>query len=196
MRDFPVPFYGLYGACSTMAKAFPWRALLVSAGYLSRAAAVTSSHFCSAERQYRMAHALRRQRCPTAQWTATAAGCTILAAVGNGPYITHVTRGRVIDKGITDANNMGAAMAPAALDTLQAFFVIQAASPAILTASSQAIWENWAVPFLWIWPSGKDWICPPTTVTAAYYFMTWNGRICTVAAPAAAAAPRCSTDIC
>ena len=122
MRDFPVPFYGLYGACSTMGESLSLAALLLSAGYLTRAAAVPSSHFCSAERQYRMPMPYGSQRCPTAQWTATAAGCTILSATGNGPYITHVTRGRVIDKGITDANNMGAAMAPAALDTLQAFF--------------------------------------------------------------------------
>lgn len=122
MRSFPVPFYGLYGACSTMGESLSLAACLVSAGYLQTAAAVTSSHFCSAERQYRMPLPYGSQRTPTAQWTATAAGCTLLSRTGNGPYITHVTRGRIIDKGITDASNMGAAMAPAAVDTISAFF--------------------------------------------------------------------------
>lgn len=122
MRDFSVPFYGLYGACSTMGEGLALCALMVNAGYFNYAAAITSSHFCGAERQYRMPLPYGSQRTPTAQWTATAAGCTILSREGGGPYITHVTRGRVIDKGITDVNNMGAAMAPAALDTLLAFF--------------------------------------------------------------------------
>ena len=130
MRAFPVPFYGLYGACSTMGESLSLAALLAAAGYLQCAAAVTSSHFCSAERQYRMPLPYGSQRCPTAQWTATAAGCAILTRQGGGPYITHVTRGRVIDMGVTDANNMGAAMAPAALDTLHAFFRDTHSTPA------------------------------------------------------------------
>ena len=73
---------------------------------------MTSSHFCTAERQYRMPVPYGSQRPPNAQWTATASGCTILAADGPGPYITHVTCGKIVDKGITDSNNMGAAMAP------------------------------------------------------------------------------------
>lgn len=132
MRNFHTPFYGLYGACSTMGEGLSLAALLISAGFLTHAAALTSSHFCSAERQYRMPLPYGSQRCPTAQWTATAAGCTILtkgSADAQGPYITHVTRGRVVDKGITDANNMGAAMAPAALDSLLAFFRDTGASP-------------------------------------------------------------------
>ena len=83
---------------------------------------LTSSRFCTAERQYRMPVPYGSQRTPTAQWTTTAAGCTILGSDGPGPYVTHVTCGRIVDKGITDANNMGAAMAPAAYDTLSAFF--------------------------------------------------------------------------
>ncbi len=129
MRSFPIPFYGLYGACSTMGEGLALAALMVNAGYMERAAAITSSHFCSAERQYRMPLPYGSQRCPTAQWTATAAGCTILAKGGSGPCITHVTRGRIVDRGITDANNMGAAMAPAALDSLRAFFRDTGASP-------------------------------------------------------------------
>ena len=122
LRDFNVPFYGLYGACSTMGESLSLAALIIDGGYAGRAAAITSSHFCTAERQYRMPVPYGSQRTPTAQWTATASGCTILAADGPGPYVTHVTCGKIVDKGVTDANNMGAAMAPAAYDTLSAFF--------------------------------------------------------------------------
>ena len=122
LRDFGIPFYGLYGACSTMGESLALASLLIDGGFARRAAAMTSSHFCTAERQYRMPVPYGSQRTPTAQWTATAAGCTILAEKGQGPYVTHVICGRIVDKGITDANNMGAAMAPAAYDTLSAFF--------------------------------------------------------------------------
>ena len=122
LRDFGIPFYGLYGACSTMGESLALASLLIDGGFARRAAAMTSSHFCTAERQYRMPGPYGSQRTPTAQWTATAAGCTILADKGEGPYVTHVICGRIVDKGITDSNNMGAAMAPAAYDTLSAFF--------------------------------------------------------------------------
>ena len=122
LREFGIPFYGLYGACSTMGESLSLAALLIDGGYAQCCAAITSSHFCTAERQYRMPVPYGNQRPPTAQWTATAAGCTIRSAQGPGPYITHVTCGKIVDKGIADANNMGAAMAPAAYDTLRAFF--------------------------------------------------------------------------
>lgn len=122
LREFNIPFYGLYGACSTMGESLSLAALLIDGGFAERTAAVTSSHFCTAERQYRMPVPYGSQRTPTAQWTATASGCTILGREGSGPYITHVTCGRIVDKGISDPNNMGAAMAPAAYDTLSAFF--------------------------------------------------------------------------
>ena len=122
LRDFGIPFYGLYGACSTMGESLALASLLIDGGFARRAAAMTSSHFCTAERQYRMPVPYGSQRTPTAQWTATAAGCTILEEKGQGPYVTHVICGRIVDKGITDSNNMGAAMAPAAYDTLSAFF--------------------------------------------------------------------------
>ena len=122
LREFGVPFYGLYGACSTMGESLSLAAMAIDGGFAEKAAAMTSSHFCTAERQYRMPVPYGNQRTPTAQWTATAAGCTILASQGEGPYITHVTCGKIVDKGIADANNMGAAMAPAAYDTLSAFF--------------------------------------------------------------------------
>lgn len=122
LRDFGIPFFGLYGACSTMGEALVLAAMLIDGGFASCVAAQTGSHFCTAERQYRMPVPYGSQRTPTAQWTATAAGCTILADQGPGPYLTHAACGRIVDMGITDANNMGAAMAPAAYDTLRAFF--------------------------------------------------------------------------
>ena len=112
LREFGIPFFGLYGACSTMGESLALAAMLIDGGFAQKVATQASSHFCTAERQYRMPVPYGSQRTPTAQWTATAAGCTILSAQGPGPYITHVTCGKIVDKGITDANNMGAAMAP------------------------------------------------------------------------------------
>ena len=112
VRGQDVSFFGLYGACSTMAESLTLAAMALDGGFGERAAAVTSSHFCSAERQYRTPLEYGGQRTPTAQWTATAAGAVVLAREGEGPYVTHATIGKVVDKGIKDANNMGAAMAP------------------------------------------------------------------------------------
>jgi len=112
-RSFGVPFLGLYGACSTMGESLALASLLLDGGFGEVAGALTSSHFCSAERQYRTPLEYGGQRTPTAQWTATASGAVVLTSQkGNGPRITHVTIGKVVDKGIKDANNMGAAMAP------------------------------------------------------------------------------------
>lgn len=129
LRDFRVPFYGLYGACSTMGESLSLASLLIDGGYADRAAALTSSHFCTAERQYRAPVPYGSQRAPTAQWTATAAGCCVVGVQSAGPYITHTTRGRIVDLGVTDAANMGAAMAPAAHDTLTALFRDTATTP-------------------------------------------------------------------
>lgn len=129
-RSFAVPFLGLYGACSTMGESLALAALLLDGGYGQFAAALTSSHFCSAERQYRTPLEYGGQRTPTAQWTATASGAVVLSAAGgSGPRVTHVTVGKVVDKGIRDANNMGAAMAPSAYDTLSAHFRDTGRSP-------------------------------------------------------------------
>ena len=122
LRESNIPFYGLYGACSTMGESLSLAAMMVDGGFARRAAALTSSHFCTAERQYRMPVPYGSQRTPTAQWTATAAGCCILGEEGEGPYVTHVTAGKIVDMGVDDPNNMGAAMAPAAYDTLRAVF--------------------------------------------------------------------------
>ena len=129
LRAQNAPFFGLYGACSTMAEGMSLAAMLVDGGFASYAAALTSSHFCSAERQYRNPLEYGGQKPPTAQWTTTGSGAVILSRKGTGPFITHVTTGKVVDKGITDANNMGAAMAPAAYATLHAHFEETGRSP-------------------------------------------------------------------
>lgn len=122
LLGFGKPYFGLYGACSTFAEATVLSSLMINAGYFTGAAAISSSHFCSAERQFRFPLEYGGQRAPTAQWTATAAGAAVLSATGKGPYVTEVSPGRIVDKGISDINNMGAAMAPAAMDTLTAYF--------------------------------------------------------------------------
>ncbi|MDY3013809.1 MAG: stage V sporulation protein AD [Evtepia sp.] len=122
LRGENVPLFGLYGACSTMAEGLSLSAMLIDGGFASYTAALTSSHFCSAERQYRSPLEYGGQKPPTAQWTATGSGAVILSRRGPGPFLTHVTTGKVMDKGITDANNMGAAMAPAAYDTIRTHF--------------------------------------------------------------------------
>lgn len=116
-----VPFAGLYGACSTMAEGLAMGACLIEGGAARTLCAAASSHFCSAERQYRFPLAYGGQRTPTAQWTATASGAAVLGREGGSPVrITHAIFGRMVEMGVTDANNMGAAMAPAAYDTLSA----------------------------------------------------------------------------
>ena len=121
-RGTSIPFLGLYGACSTMAESLLLAAAFVDAGFADTAAALTSSHFASAERQYRFPLGYGGQRTPTAQWTVTGSGCCIVASNGRGPYLNCATIGRIEDYGIKDANNMGAAMAPAAYSTLRAHF--------------------------------------------------------------------------
>ena len=130
LKDYFIPYLGIYGACSTFAEGLLLSAALVNAGYIDTAIASTSSHFSTAERQFRFPLNYGGVRTPTAQWTATAAGCTLLSAQGPGPYITHVTCGKIVDQGITDPNNMGAAMATAAYDTLRAYFADTHTGPA------------------------------------------------------------------
>ena len=121
-RGQDIPFFGLYGACSTMGEGLALASMTLDGGFGEWAAVVVSSHFCTAERQYRTPLEYGGQRTPTAQWTVTGAGAAILAREGPGPYVTHCTLGKITDKGITDTNNMGAAMAPAAYATLTAHF--------------------------------------------------------------------------
>ncbi len=122
LKDFKVPFLGIYGACSTMSEGLLMSSLFVDVGIAERAAAITSSHFCTAERQYRFPLEYGGQRTPNSQWTATACGAVILEKGIEPPFIKAVTVGKIEDKGVTDANNMGAAMAPAAYSTIKQFF--------------------------------------------------------------------------
>lgn len=122
LLSFNIPFFGLFGACSTAAESLILASLLINSGTYKRTAAVTSSHNCSAERQFRTPLEYGGQRTPTSQWTVTGAGAFILSNDACGPFVSEVMPGCTINKGINDANNMGAAMAPAAVDTLIKFF--------------------------------------------------------------------------
>ena len=112
LRNMVIPFIGLYGACSTMTLGVSLASILVDSGAANCAVAVTSSHFCSAERQYRFPLEYGSQRTPTAQWTATASGASVISLQKGKPFVAAVTFGEIEDLGINDANNMGAAMAP------------------------------------------------------------------------------------
>ncbi len=123
-RALSVPFLGQYGACSTFIQSLVLGCALVSGGMAENALCAASSHFCTAERQFRFPLEMGNQRPPQASWTATACGCTLVVpgTAGTGLYVTHGTVGRVVDLGIKDANHMGAAMAPAVFDTISAHF--------------------------------------------------------------------------
>ena len=122
LRNAGVPHLGLYGACSTMAESLLLSALTVGGGYAGKVAAMTSSHFASSERQYRFPLGYGGQRTPTAQWTVTGCGAVLVTEQDSPIRVESATIGTVTDLGITDANNMGAAMAPAAFDTIRAHF--------------------------------------------------------------------------
>lgn len=121
MRDFAIPFMGLYNACSTMAESIIAAACMVDGGYASNAVALASSHFCTAERQFRTPLDYGGKRTPTAQWTVTGCGSVMLERFGKSAFVCAAQVGRVVDLGVKDANNMGAAMAPAAAETLKRF---------------------------------------------------------------------------
>ena len=122
LRNTGIPHLGLYGACSTMAESLLMASMAVGGGYANRVAAMTSSHFASSERQYRFPLGYGGQRTTTAQWTVTGSGAALVCSEGTGPIIESCTIGTVQDLGISDANNMGAAMAPAAYHTIRAHF--------------------------------------------------------------------------
>lgn len=117
-RNLGLPFLGVYGACSTMAESLAIGSMMVGGGFAKRVVCATSSHFATAERQFRYPLELGTPQTTTAQNTATASGATLLSNSSTGIRITHSTIGSVIDMGIADANNMGAAMAPAAAETI------------------------------------------------------------------------------
>ena len=122
LREFGIPFMGLYGACSTMSQSLILAAMMIEGGLAKKTMSVTSSHFCSAERQYRFPLEYGGQRPPTAQWTATAAGAVIVGESSSPPYLRRACVGSIENKDIKDVNNMGAAMAPAAALTLRRYF--------------------------------------------------------------------------
>ncbi len=143
LRETNIPLLGQFGACSTMAQTLAMAAIFVDSGAADVCSAVTSSHFCTAERQFRYPLEYGGQRTPTSQWTATAAGSAVVGMGGSGPHIESVCIGRVTDLGVTDMNNMGAAMAPAAADTLYHYFQDTATKPddydMILTGDLSAV---------------------------------------------------------
>ena len=122
LRDLNIPFLGLFGACSTFVEGLILASIFVESKAGNTCICAASSHFCSAEKQFRFPLELGNQRPQTSQWTVTGAGSAIISNTGTGPFITHATIGKIVDMGIKDSNNMGAAMAPAALDTLLTHF--------------------------------------------------------------------------
>lgn len=152
-REIGIPFLGIYGACSTMSEGYLLGAALVDGGYVGRAVAATGSHFSSAERQYRFPLEQGTTRPPQAQWTVTGAGAAMLSLEGNGPSVTCATVGKVVDFGVSDANNMGAAMAPAAASCLMSHFRDTGRSPdyydLILTGDLGALGSRLLKDLLW-----------------------------------------------
>ena len=128
LRESNIPFFGIFGACSTFVEGLSLGSIFIEGG-INYIICAASSHFCSSEKQFRFPLELGNQRPPTSQWTVTGSGATILTKDGIGPYITHITSGKIVDMGIKDANNMGAAMAPAAFDTLITHFQDTGRSP-------------------------------------------------------------------
>lgn len=128
-RELELPFFGLYGACSTMVESLILGSTLISGGFSENLVCGACSHFCSAERQYRFPLAYGGQRSPTSQWTVTGAGATVLSKKEGRVRIKKATVGKITDAGISDLNNMGAAMAPAAAETLVTYFSESGESP-------------------------------------------------------------------
>ncbi len=122
LRDLNIPFLGIFGACSTFVEGLIMSSIFIDGGAGNNALCAASSHFCSAEKQFRFPLELGNQRPPSSQWTVTGAGSAVVTKIDVGPFITHATIGKIVDMGIKDANNMGAAMAPAALDTIVTHF--------------------------------------------------------------------------
>ncbi len=122
LRELNIPYFGIFGACSTFVEGMILSSILTEGKAGNNVLFAASSHFCSAEKQFRFPLELGNQRPPSSQWTVTGAGSAIISSTGAGPYVTYATPGKIVDKGIKDANNMGAAMAPAAVDTILTHF--------------------------------------------------------------------------
>jgi stage V sporulation protein AD len=122
LREINIPFFGIFGACSTFVEGLTLGSIAIDGDFATNVICASSSHFCSAEKQFRFPLELGNQRPPSSQWTVTGSGSAILSKNGTGPKITFLTPGKIVDMGIKDANNMGAAMAGAAADTLITHF--------------------------------------------------------------------------
>ncbi|MBR4283750.1 MAG: stage V sporulation protein AD [Anaerotignum sp.] len=122
IKNLDIPFFGLFGACSTMGESMSLGAMLIDGGFANHVLTGASSHFCAAEKQFRFPLPLGTQRPPTSTWTVTGDGAVVLARKGDGPKIVEITTGKIVDMGVADVNNMGAAMAPAAAALLKAHF--------------------------------------------------------------------------
>ena len=133
LRGLNIPFFGVFGACSTFVESMSLGAICVES-FAENVLCATSSHFCSAEKQFRFPLELGNQRPPSSQWTVTGSGAAILTKSGQGPFITMITPGKIVDMGIKDANNMGAAMAPAFAETLIAHFLDTGRTPSYYDA--------------------------------------------------------------
>lgn len=133
LRDSNIPFIGMFGACSTFVESMCMGAIAIES-FAQNVICATSSHFCSAEKQFRFPLELGNQRPQTSQWTVTGSGATLLSKDGAGPFITNITLGKIVDMGIKDANNMGAAMAPAFADTLLTHFLDTGRNPSYYDA--------------------------------------------------------------
>ncbi len=129
LKNLEIPILGIYGACSTMSEGLLLSSLMVDNKVGENVIAVTSSHFCTAERQFRLPLEYGGQRTPSSQWTATASGSVIISKKSNPPFLRAVTIGKIVDLGVTDVNNMGSAMAPAAADTIKTFLQDMNKSP-------------------------------------------------------------------
>ena len=151
LRELNIPFFGVFGACSTFVESLSLGAICAES-FANNVLCATSSHFCSAEKQFRFPLELGNQRPPTSQWTVTGAGSAILSKNGDGPYITYVTPGKIVDFGIKDGNNMGAAMAPSFADTLMTHLLDTGRSPsyydAIISGDLGYIGKNIAIDIL------------------------------------------------
>ena len=133
LRQLNIPFFGVFGACSTFVESLMLGSICVE-GFANKVLCATSSHFCSAEKQFRFPLELGNQRPPSSQWTVTGSGAAILSKSGKGPYVTNITPGKIVDMGIKDANNMGAAMASAFADTLISHLVDTGRNPSYYDA--------------------------------------------------------------
>jgi len=134
LRETNLPFFGVFGACSTFVEGLTLGSICIDGDFAQNVICASSSHFCSAEKQFRFPLELGNQRPPSSQWTVTGAGAAVLSKTGDGPYVTCITPGKILDMGIKDANNMGAAMAGAAEDTLITHFTDTGRAPSYYDA--------------------------------------------------------------